>query len=88
MTNPTVPEKFLKIVRDEVILNKHVILGSGTIVLPGVVIGEGSAVGSMSLVNKSLEEWGVYTGIPCKYRKARSKELLKQEEELLREEHR
>ncbi|WP_242838663.1 hypothetical protein [Lachnobacterium bovis] len=31
------------------------------------------------LVTKSLDEWGIYVGIPCKYKKERSKKLLELE---------
>ena len=86
LTNPTVPEEYLGIISSKVVLNKHVIIGSGTTVLPGINIGIGTAVGSMSLVNKSLDEWGIYAGIPCKRKKDRSKKLLELEQELLREE--
>lgn len=83
LTNPVVPEKYLGVISQTVILNKYVMLGTGTTVLPGVEIGEGTAVGSMSLVNKSLDEWGIYTGIPCKYMRARSKKLLELEKDFL-----
>lgn len=85
LTNPTIPKDYRGIISEKVVLNKHVIIGAGTTILPGVEIGEGTAVGSMSLVNKSLKEWGIYAGIPCEWKKARSKELLQLEEELLEE---
>lgn len=83
LTNPTIPEKYLKAIEKKVVLRKHVVIGSGTTILPGVEIGEGSAVGSMSLVNKPLGAWGIFAGIPCKYKKERSKKLLEMEAELL-----
>lgn len=83
LTNPTVDEEYLGLVQGKVELGRHVILGSGTTILPGVSIGEGTAVGSMSLVTKSLDSWGIYAGIPCKYIKDRSKNLLKLENEFL-----
>ncbi len=76
MTNPTIPQKYLGVVSQRVILEKHVIIGAGCTLLPGVSVGEGSAVGCMSLVNRSLEAWGIYVGIPCRYKKERSKKLL------------
>lgn len=82
LTNPTVPEEYLGVISEKVILNKHVIIGTGSTILPGVEIGEGTAVGSMSLVNKSLDAWGIYAGIPCKWMKARKKELLQLEQKL------
>ena len=82
LTNPMVPEKYLGVIEKNVILNKHVLVGSGCTILPGVEIGEGSAVGSMSLVNKSIDAWGIYVGVPCRFLKERSKKLLEKEKEL------
>ena len=76
MTNPTIPAEYRHVTGGKVILQKHVIIGTGSTVMPNITIGVGSSVGSMSLVNKSLEPWGVYAGIPCRKIKERSKELL------------
>lgn len=76
MTNPTIPAEYRHMTGGKVILQKHVIIGTGSTVMPNITIGVGSSVGSMSLVNKSLEPWGVYAGIPCRKIKERSKELL------------
>lgn len=76
MTNPTIPLRYRKVIEKEVKLERHVLIGSGTTILPGVVIQEGTAVGSMSFVNHSLDKWGIYIGVPCKYIKERRKELL------------
>lgn len=81
MTNPTVPSEYTHVVETEVIIGKHVVVGSGSTILPGSILGEGVAVGAMSLVNKSLEPWGIYAGIPCKRIKERSRELIKYEEQ-------
>jgi acetyltransferase-like isoleucine patch superfamily enzyme len=85
LTNPTVPHKYLKVKIAPVILGKHVIVGSGSVILPGLTIGDGSSVGALSLVTKSLDEWGVYFGSPAKKLKARSKDMLKLENELMLE---
>lgn len=79
MTNPTVPDECRNVTGGEVIVEKHVIVGTGCTILPGVHLGEGVSVGSMSLINKSLEEWGMYVGIPCRRIKDRSKKLLEYE---------
>ena len=76
MTNPMVPEKYKNVIHDSVMINKHVIIGSGSTVLPGVTLSEGTAVGAMSLVNRSTEEWCIYAGIPARKIKERSKDLL------------
>lgn len=75
-TNPMLPDEYRHIIGGGVVVKKHAIIGSGCTILPNVIIGEGVAVGSMSLIIKSLDAWGVYAGIPAKWIKARSKELL------------
>lgn len=85
MTNPTVPEQYRHIISKAVCMNKHVLIGTGCTVLPGVMIGEGTSVGSMSLVNKSLNAWGIYVGIPCRRIKERSKDLLFLEKRMIAE---
>lgn len=83
LAHPSVSRKYRNVVEKKVIIEKHVLIGTGTTILPEVKIGEGSAIGSMSLVNKSLDQWGIYAGIPCKYLKPRSKKLLELEKQFL-----
>jgi acetyltransferase-like isoleucine patch superfamily enzyme len=79
LTNATIPKKFTNVKHAEVVIGKHVIVGAGCTIFPGVEIMEGCAIGSMSLVNKSTEPWGVYVGIPARKIKERSKDLIKLE---------
>jgi galactoside O-acetyltransferase len=76
LTNPTIPVEYTGVTRGQIVLRRHVIVGSGSVVLPRVVIGEGAAVGAQSLVTKSLEGWGVYFGSPVRRLRERSKDLL------------
>ncbi|RDD82676.1 acyltransferase [Dyella tabacisoli] len=76
LTNPTVPSKYTKVRGGTVHLSRHVIIGSGSVILPQVTIGEGSSVGALSLVTRSLEPWGIYTGTPARKLKARSQKML------------
>lgn len=76
MISPMVPIEFTKVRGGRVTLEKYVQLGANTLVMPNITIEEGTAVGAMSFVNKDLEEWGIYVGIPCKKIKERSKKLL------------
>lgn len=85
MSNPMVPDKYRNVKGGRVILEKHAIVGSGTTILPNVTICEGCSVGSMSLVSKSLEQWGIYVGIPCRRLRDRNKHLLQLENEFLKE---
>lgn len=75
MISPMAPPEFCDVTKTEVVLENFSQLGAGTIVFPGVIISEGSVTGAMTLVNKSLDSWGVYIGVPAKYLKARSKKV-------------
>lgn len=61
-----IPDKYNKFAKRQVILRKHVIIGTGTVILPNLIIGEITAVGALSLVNKNLEKWSIYAGNPIK----------------------
>ncbi|WP_127021655.1 acyltransferase [Rheinheimera mangrovi] len=76
MTNSLIPKKFKNEKFEPVYICRHVIIGAGSVIFPGVVIAEGCAIGSMTLVNRSTEDWGIYTGIPAKRKSNRSKNLL------------
>lgn len=83
LTNPTIPPQYLKVTKAAVHLGRHVIIGSGSVVLPGVTIGEGASIGALSLVNKSLDGWGIYAGTPARLIRARLKDLLRLEVQLI-----
>jgi galactoside O-acetyltransferase len=85
LTNPTIPDKYKQVLEAKVILQRHVLLGTGCVVFPGVIIEEGTSVGSLSLINKSLPSWKICVGIPAKPIKDRNKDLLLLEQEFLRE---
>ena len=82
MTNPTVEDKYKNVIKREVILEKHALLGASCVVLPGSSIGEGTSVGAMTLVNRPLEAWSIYVGIPCKKIGDRSKKILELERKM------
>lgn len=77
MANPTIPEQLRSVIHGRVIVRKYALIGTGCTLLPGSIVGEGSAVGAMSLVRSSLDEWGLYAGIPCRRIKDREKCILK-----------
>jgi len=83
LTNPTVGRKFKTPICEPVVINRHVIIGANSVIMPGVEIGEGSAVGSLSLVNRSIDSWGIFSGIPVRRIKDRSKKILELEKEYL-----
>lgn len=83
LTNPTVPTEYTNVTHADVTLGPHVIIGSGSVVLPGVTLYEGVAVGSLSLVTKDCDAFGVYIGAPAKRIKNRKRDLLALESNLL-----
>lgn len=76
LIGPMVNSDFTNVTGGKVLIRKYSQIGSGCVILPEVTIGEGVAVGAMSLINKSLDEWGIYKGIPAKYSAKRNKNLL------------
>lgn len=83
MTNPVVPAEYTNVTHADVLLGKHVIIGSGSVVLPGITLHDGSAIGALSLVTKDCEAFGVYIGSPAKKIKDRKRDLLEQEIKLV-----
>ncbi len=83
LSNPLVSSKFRKTYGNDVIFEKHVLLGTGCTVLPGVKLMEGASIGAMSLVNRDLEAWTVYAGIPVQEIRKRDRNILELEQELL-----
>jgi galactoside O-acetyltransferase len=81
MTSPVIPEKFTNIEYANVSIGSHVIIGCGSIVLPGVNILEGVAVGAMSLVKSDCDAFMIYSGVPARAIKERSRQLLNVEKE-------
>lgn len=76
MISPMVSAEYTNVEFGKIKINKFVQIGVGTVVLPNVIIGEGTVVGAMSLVKNSIEEWGIYTGVPVRFLKNREKRLI------------
>jgi acetyltransferase-like isoleucine patch superfamily enzyme len=79
MTGPTIPSTFKCETKKAVRICRHSIVGAGSIVLPGVILNEGTAIGAMTLVTKTTQAWSIYFGIPAKWIRERSKDLLDME---------
>lgn len=79
--SPTVPAKYSCVSGKSVHVGKHTAICTGCTILPGCNVGEGCTIGAMSLVNKPLEPWGMYYGIPAKRYAEKSKDLLELERE-------
>ena len=85
LTAQAVPQEFTNQIGGPVIIGKHVIIGSTCTITGPCNIGEGCSIGAMTLVNKDLQSWGIYIGIPAKLLKERKKKLLSLEKKLLKE---
>ena len=83
LTNPMVDIEYRNVSFASVYVRKHAIIGSGCTILPGVDIGEGCAIGAMSLVKSSTKPWTINFGVPCRYIKERSRNLLELERQFL-----
>lgn len=80
MTNPMVPDEYKDVTHAGVFLEKHVIIGCGSVILPGVTLSEGVAVGALSLIKKSCEPFGIYSGNPARRVGERKRDLLEREQ--------
>ena len=84
LNHPTVPKKYQFVKSAPVFLKEHAIIGTGSVILPGVTIGKGSSVGALSFVSISLDEWGIYFGIPVRKINIRSKKILEVEKNYIK----
>ncbi len=76
LIGPLVDAKYTNVQGGPVIISRFVQIGAGSIIFPNLTVHEGSVVGAMSLVKNTLDEWGIYAGIPVIRIKTRSKKLL------------
>ena len=83
MTNPMVPAEYTGVINADVLVGRHVIVGSGSVILPGVTLEEGVAIGALSLVQKNCKDFGIYFGSPAKLIKERKRDLLELEKTFL-----
>lgn len=77
MIGPMCAEEMRHVIRGSVHLEKYTQVGASCVIMPNVRIKEGTVVGAMSFVNKDLDSWSVFAGIPAKKIKSRSSSLLK-----------
>ena len=70
------PDCLTNVTGGRVLIKKYSQIGVNCVVFPNLTINEGVAVGACSLVTKSLDEWGIYVGVPVKRLKNRLKGLL------------
>ena len=77
LIGPIHPEEYINVTGGPVIIRRYSQIGCNCVVFPNLTIDEGVVVGACSLVRRSLDSWGIYTGIPVKKLKERTKKLLK-----------
>jgi galactoside O-acetyltransferase len=77
LISPMVSKEYTNVQGGEVTIKQYSQIGASCVILPNLMIHEGVVVGSMSLINKSLDAWGIYAGIPIKRIKDRKQGLLK-----------
>lgn len=87
MTGPLVNQQYIHDIGKKIVIEEHVIIGTGSVLLPGAILHRGAAVGAMSLIKQELQPFKIYAGIPAKYIKERTKELLDKEKMLKSMEH-
>lgn len=83
LTNPTIPDLFKNVKKKSITIKKHSIIGTNSSVFPGVVIEEGCSFGANVNIKHSTKPWGIYSGVPLKRIKNRSRKLLELEEKYL-----
>lgn len=76
MTNPTIPGEYTGVEHADVLIGRHVIVGTGSVILPGITLEEGVAIGALSLVNRDCRTFGIYAGQPARWLKERNRQLL------------
>lgn len=76
LIGPMCPEEMTHVTGGTVYLKNYTQVGASSVIMPNITLEEGAVVGAMSFVNKSLSEWSINAGIPCRFLKSRSKNLL------------
>ena len=76
MANAMVPREAIGTESAPVLVERHVLIGTGSTILQGVVLAEGTAVAAHALVTKSTEPFTLVGGVPARKLKDRSRNLL------------
>ena len=71
------PDSQTNVTGGKVLIRRFSQIGVNCVVFPNLSLGEGVAIGACTLVNRSLEEWEIYAGIPARRLKNRNKGMLK-----------
>lgn len=60
------------IINNPIVIEKDVWIGFNAVILDGVIIKEGSIVGANSLINRNIDKFCIYGGVPAKFIKNRT----------------
>ncbi len=77
LIGPIHPINTTNVTGGQVIIRRFAQIGGSSVVFPNIEIGEGAVIGACSLINKNVEPWSVYFGIPAVKQKERSRELIR-----------
>lgn len=74
------------LIEGDVTLENYTAVGSNSVVMPGNVVPEGTVIGALSYVPArfAFEPWSVYAGIPVKRVRARNRDEVTRQVEMLR----
>jgi galactoside O-acetyltransferase len=75
LIGPIHPNELTNVTGGKIILKQYSQIGAHCVVFPDITIGEGSVVGACSLITKSLDDWGIFAGIPAKWIKPRERKI-------------
>lgn len=70
-----------EIVNKSIIIENDVWIGFNSVILGGVKVEKGSIIGASSLVNKNIQGYSIFGGVPAKFIKRRTN-LIKNTEEM------
>jgi len=85
MTNPMVPEKYKRVTKGDIVLNKHALVGCGAVVMPRTTLGVAASVAAMSFVGKNVGDFEVVKGSPAVKVATRPRRILDLEKQFREE---
>lgn len=83
IANPTVDDKYEKLISTDIIIESHVIVGLHCVILPHSYLAEGVAMGAMSMLYGKTQPWYTYIGVPCKKIKKREMKCKEMAEQII-----
>jgi galactoside O-acetyltransferase len=84
LVNPTVPRRYKpRYHAGRVRIGRHCGVGTGSTLLPNAVLEEGAIIAAHSLLLSRARAWSIYSGIPARRRRERSRMVLELEASLL-----